>query len=547
MPSNWKFVLTVAATGEQIADLALAFGKSGDFDLYDFSTSSFSINSRVPEARLIKPIIHDIRGYEDGYLRFQHKILSYNRSGIDNSTLNFSCADYRSWLNRLKLQSDDEAVQYGYNNATMAFIAKELLDTVQERTNGDLGITVDMSVTGRSITKKFQAGQSVWEAINDFTNLDDDTEEGTTEWDVFPNIETGGHVLQLFVPQRGSQLLNYKFSNKNSFLSFSEEMSAAEYANHITVQGNAGELEVQSLAMGGPTGGTFKIRFKGADSEVILYNATVETVQEAIEKITTVGSDNVEVYSTAVNKTIPGGTVWIKFIGDLAYQPQPLLEIVEDAVTGGTGIHAFTRRAVGKRYSAVWQTADFETSPYGRVEAYIFDETLTDQASCDERAIFLGKIYGTLSPIYAFELLQGVDRPNLGDRVAVVASDEWYITERDDLRASHISLGMEDGSVSVTVEAPKPVDRTIENLKRRVAAAEAARLRAEADIAARQKIETRKKFEALTKLRSEIQARITANDTVAERKRTKVHEQTLKLWRNELAKVDAQIKALGLG
>jgi len=94
-----------------------------------------------------------------------------------------------------------------------------------------------------------------------------------------------------------------------------------------------GTSEVQTLTITGtPTGGTFKLQFRGQRTAAIAYNAAAAAVVAALEALPSVGAGGV----TATGGALPGTAVVITFAGALAARAQPLITVVEAAFTGGT-------------------------------------------------------------------------------------------------------------------------------------------------------------------------------------------------------------------
>lgn len=94
-----------------------------------------------------------------------------------------------------------------------------------------------------------------------------------------------------------------------------------------------GTSEVQTLTITGtPTGGTFKIQFRGRRTAAIAYNAAAAAVQAALEALPSLGSGQV----TCGGGALPGTPVTITFAGTQAARAQPLATVVESALTGGT-------------------------------------------------------------------------------------------------------------------------------------------------------------------------------------------------------------------
>lgn len=89
--------------------------------------------------------------------------------------------------------------------------------------------------------------------------------------------------------------------------------------------------EVQTLTVtGGPTGGTFVLRFGGQNTSTIAYNASAATVQTALQALSSIGSGNALV-------TGPNGGPWVvEFTGTLGFQVQSLITLQTNSLTGGS-------------------------------------------------------------------------------------------------------------------------------------------------------------------------------------------------------------------
>lgn len=98
-----------------------------------------------------------------------------------------------------------------------------------------------------------------------------------------------------------------------------------------------GTSEVQTLTFGGtPTGGTFKLRFRGRVTSSITWNSTNNTLRDdvdaALEALSTIGAGNV---TTAVGTMTLGiGTLTVTFAADLAKLAVPLIQVSVNAMTG---------------------------------------------------------------------------------------------------------------------------------------------------------------------------------------------------------------------
>lgn len=92
----------------------------------------------------------------------------------------------------------------------------------------------------------------------------------------------------------------------------------------------AGTNEQQSVDITGtPTGGTFRLSFGGVETADIAFDANAAAVQSALEAVSTIGSGNVAV--TGSNPTFT-----VEFQGALGGEPQALLVLADNSLTGGT-------------------------------------------------------------------------------------------------------------------------------------------------------------------------------------------------------------------
>lgn len=111
------------------------------------------------------------------------------------------------------------------------------------------------------------------------------------------------------------------------------ELSGSMIGRKITdgVSMSAGANEVQTITITGtPTGGGFKLRFKGAETAEIAYNAANSAIQTALNALSTIGANGVTVTGTTPNFTVTfSGTA-------MAGINHPLLELSNNALTGGT-------------------------------------------------------------------------------------------------------------------------------------------------------------------------------------------------------------------
>lgn len=107
----------------------------------------------------------------------------------------------------------------------------------------------------------------------------------------------------------------------------------AAIANVIKTDTVGAVSEIQTLTITGtPTGGTFKLSFRGQKTGTIAFNATAAAVVAALEALGTIGGGNV----TGTGGPLPATPVVLTFAGTLALQAVPLIVPVEAAFTGGT-------------------------------------------------------------------------------------------------------------------------------------------------------------------------------------------------------------------
>lgn len=108
---------------------------------------------------------------------------------------------------------------------------------------------------------------------------------------------------------------------------FTGTKSPVMFAGPVVAGTNAGQTVTVT---GTPTGGTFKLAFRGRRTATINHNANAATVQGILEDLSTIGEGNV----TATG-TLSGGML-ITFGGVLGKLSLPLLTLAENNLTGGT-------------------------------------------------------------------------------------------------------------------------------------------------------------------------------------------------------------------
>jgi len=149
-----------------------------------------------------------------------------------------------------------------------------------------------------------------------------------------PDAEIGGNRD---IP--GAYLGPVTFAGELAFYPRAEMIAQLCYAAMGTKVSSsvAGTNEVQTITTTGtPTGGTFKIRFRGQTTATIAYNAAAAAVDTALEALSTIGVGKV----ACTVGPLPTGIVCTFDTAPYAGSNVPSMEIVQEALTGGTTPHA---------------------------------------------------------------------------------------------------------------------------------------------------------------------------------------------------------------
>jgi hypothetical protein len=95
----------------------------------------------------------------------------------------------------------------------------------------------------------------------------------------------------------------------------------------------AGTNEVQTITITGtPTGGTFKLRFRGQTTTALDFDSTSSEIDTALEALGAIAPGEV----TCAGGPLPGSAVTVTFSGQYAAENVPMIEPVDVALTGGT-------------------------------------------------------------------------------------------------------------------------------------------------------------------------------------------------------------------
>lgn len=126
------------------------------------------------------------------------------------------------------------------------------------------------------------------------------------------------------------------------------------------VYGSGGTNEVQRITITGtPTGGNFRLAFRGYTTNTIAYNASFATIVAALEALPSIGTGNV----TGSGGPLPGSFVAITFTAALGSSNVEQMTVASSALTGGTTpAVAVTTTTAGVgvdpgAVTAVWETS----------------------------------------------------------------------------------------------------------------------------------------------------------------------------------------------
>lgn len=98
---------------------------------------------------------------------------------------------------------------------------------------------------------------------------------------------------------------------------------------NIVADGKSNETQTATIT-GTPTGGTFTLTYAGQTTAGIAYNATANTVKNALQALSTIGNGNVAVTGSA------GGPYTVTFQGDLAGTDVAAMTASGAGLTGGS-------------------------------------------------------------------------------------------------------------------------------------------------------------------------------------------------------------------
>lgn len=113
---------------------------------------------------------------------------------------------------------------------------------------------------------------------------------------------------------------------------FGRAVGHQKYRESLIVNPDTGEITTVQLIQvaGAPASGSFILKFDDVPTGPIPFDASPEDVQAALEALANIGPGNVVVTG------IPGGPWTVTFAGELAGETQPLLEVDDSGLGGGS-------------------------------------------------------------------------------------------------------------------------------------------------------------------------------------------------------------------
>ena len=212
-------------------ELPNATARSLKLRLTGTSDASFTLDGTTPDAAAIHELVTDVWAVRNGFTLFRGRVGPTSDS-VDGAkhTVQFSAGDYRAVLER-RLLFDADTLTYTSTDA--AAVAAGLIGSTQAHSGGGLNITDSSTPIGVSRTITYPAGQSIGQAIEQLSLMDDGW-----NWDIVP---TTGQVGQAFTTwpsrgQNGQRVLAYP----GQIASFTRGVDPGTYANAIRETGNTG-------------------------------------------------------------------------------------------------------------------------------------------------------------------------------------------------------------------------------------------------------------------------------------------------------------------
>lgn len=201
--------------------------------------ASFTLNGRDPEAALVDELISDITARRDGQLLFRGRV-GQTSDDIDATghQVTVGAGDYRALLDARLLYSTDTLTYSGFDSG---MIASAVVDAVQARDGGDLGITDGDGIPAGTVAvdAEFVAGQSAAAAIDAIAGLD--AADGGFDWEISPTRK-----LNVFPGGRG-QSRQVVLEYGGSISALRRVVDPRTYANVVRLSGETTSHLVQAV------------------------------------------------------------------------------------------------------------------------------------------------------------------------------------------------------------------------------------------------------------------------------------------------------------
>lgn len=238
---RWTFAVAPWNSPGDGRELTAAKDRTLTFRRRDAATAGFTIDGRHDEALELVELVSDLRAWRNGELLFRGRVGPTTDEIGDDHATTITVGDYRAVLDRRFLREGD-AVLGAPVNGDAGTVAFDLVEIVQARTAGDLGIVAGVGIpAGRAMpTSTFSAGQSITEAIDLFAL----TDPATTgfEWQISPELE-----LDVF-PGGRARALGLVLDYGGLVDKVSRQVDPSTYANDLRVSGDPALVPVTRSA-----------------------------------------------------------------------------------------------------------------------------------------------------------------------------------------------------------------------------------------------------------------------------------------------------------
>lgn len=227
--ADWTWLVSGSDTDELTGARArkLSFRRRGP------AMASFTLNGRDPVALLVEELISDVTVWRNGTKLLRGRV-AQTTDDIDDSRKEWphtsapTVGDYRALLDA-RILYDTDTLTYPASDAGV--IASAILDAVQARDGGDLGITAGVGIPAGTIAPdvEFEAGQSAAAAIDAVAGVDG--ADGGFDWEVDADL-----ALNIYPGGRGqvrSEVLEYG----GSVVKVSRILDPRSYANVLRLSG----------------------------------------------------------------------------------------------------------------------------------------------------------------------------------------------------------------------------------------------------------------------------------------------------------------------